>query len=668
MKRILAIGIILLFIGMSISSTTGFNLEKQSTTPLNGKTLYVGGSGPGNYTRIQDAIDNASDGDTVFVYNGTYYEDVVVNKSISLIGEDKNTTVIIYEYEWFVVSITADYVNISGFKIQYSYEGDGISVYSNNNNISNNIISYHLDGIYLKNSNHNIIMNNEFSSNWNCIYLISSEGNLIINNTLMNNSHGLILRKSYNNTLIENKLYYDAMCTTFLIQYSNNNVIKNNTILRGQSIWLWGSNNNTISGNTVEQCRYGIYLMNGSNDNTIFSNCLISNFYYGIKCGGDNKIYHNNFINNTQNANDSGNNTWDDGYPSGGNFWDDYNGTDEDGDGIGDTPYPIPGGDNEDRYPLMKPYGNWSFYPVAKFNWTPSFPEPNETIHFNASESIDYDGNIILYEWDWDNDGVFDENHTNYTATHSWSEYGFYPVTLRVTDNENLTDNKTKTVRVGNQLPYEPSNPIPPNGSTNWSGGGLCWTGGDPDGDEVIYDVYFGNSSPPPIIIINQTSNCSSLPMLDFNTTYYWKIVARDEFGATTEGPIWSFTTRGNNPPDTPIIEGPTSVRPGTYNYTFYSTDPEGDIVFYWINKNDGIVEWIGPYESGEEITIPITWHKKGTYTIRIKAKDIFGNESKWGILEVTVPKNRYMFFLQWLDRFPLLYQFIIRIMERWGK
>ena len=87
-------------------------------------------------------------------------------------------------------------------------------------------------------------------------------------------------------------------------------------------------------------------------------------------------IYHNNFINNEQNAYDGCNNTWDNDYPSGGNFWDDYNGTDEDEDGIGDTPYPIPGGDNDDRYPLMEPYGNWTFSPIAEFTWTPEFQNP----------------------------------------------------------------------------------------------------------------------------------------------------------------------------------------------------------------------------------------------------------------------------------------------------
>ena len=80
--------------------TLGYNIkisetiEQSSMSFSRGKTLYVGGSGGDNYTQIQHAIDNASDGDTVFVYNGTYYENVVVDKSIQLIGEDKNTTII----------------------------------------------------------------------------------------------------------------------------------------------------------------------------------------------------------------------------------------------------------------------------------------------------------------------------------------------------------------------------------------------------------------------------------------------------------------------------------------------------------------------------------------------------------------------------------------------
>ena len=72
----------------------------------------------------------------------------------------------------------------------------------------------------------------------------------------------------------------------------------------------------------------------------------------------NNEIYHNNFYTSGEdNAYDDFSNIWDDSYPSGGNFWDDYTGEDNDGDGIGDTPYDIPGeGNNKDNYPLMNPY------------------------------------------------------------------------------------------------------------------------------------------------------------------------------------------------------------------------------------------------------------------------------------------------------------------------
>jgi pectin methylesterase-like acyl-CoA thioesterase len=97
MRKIIALGIMLLFLVMTISSTIGFNSESQSIKPLsNGNILYVGGSGSSNYTKIQDAVDNASNGDTVFVYDDSspYNENVNVSKSISLIGEDRDTTII----------------------------------------------------------------------------------------------------------------------------------------------------------------------------------------------------------------------------------------------------------------------------------------------------------------------------------------------------------------------------------------------------------------------------------------------------------------------------------------------------------------------------------------------------------------------------------------------
>jgi hypothetical protein len=92
--------------------------------------------------------------------------------------------------------------------------------------------------------------------------------------------------------------------------------------------------------------------------------------------------------------------------------------------------------------------GNENKPPVAGFTWTPSTPKANQTVTFDASTSNDSDGSIIKYEWDWNNDGIYDNSYTTQTATNSWTQAGSYPVTLRVTDNSNATNTKKITVTV----------------------------------------------------------------------------------------------------------------------------------------------------------------------------------------------------------------------------
>ncbi len=96
--------------------------------------------------------------------------------------------------------------------------------------------------------------------------------------------------------------------------------------------------------------------------------------------------------------------------------------------------------------------------------------------------------------------------------------------------------------------------------------------------------------------------------------------------------------------PDIPEIDGPPEGTAGIeYDYTFVTTDPEGDNVFYWIVWGDGspAIEWIGPYNSGEEVTLNHTFEEQGTYMISAKAKDVNEAESDWGYLEVEMPLDQ---------------------------
>ena len=140
---------------------------------------------------------------------------------------------------------------------------------------------------------------------------------------------------------------------------------------------------------------------------------------------------------------------------------------------------------------------------------------------------------------------------------------------------------------------------------------------------------------------------------------YYWKIVAWDDYGLSTEGPIWEFTTKANTQPNAPTITGPAKGKiKVAIAYNFTTTDPDSNNVSYYIDWGDETNSgWIGPYTSGEEITQSHTWTKKGDYTIKAKAKDSFENESDWGELSVSMPCS-YDIPMQWFlerlfERFP---------------
>ena len=198
-----------------------------------GNTLYVGGSGLGNYSRIQDSIDNASSGDTVYVYNGTYYENIVVDKSMNLIGEGKDDTTIDGSVADNVIIITADKVAITGFTIQHSgdvFPKAGINISSDYNVISKNNMTNNFYGITMFHASNNIISENSITNNDHCaIYMSVSSNNNIYDNILKNHAfNGIgVYDSSDSNNITGNTMINNNFCGVNIRISSNNNITGN---------------------------------------------------------------------------------------------------------------------------------------------------------------------------------------------------------------------------------------------------------------------------------------------------------------------------------------------------------------------------------------------------------------------------------------------------------
>jgi nitrous oxidase accessory protein len=339
-KKCLAVGIILLFIGTAIIPSTAQNIEKSSSASR-GHWLHVGGSGPGNYSKIQDAIDNANDGDTVFVYNGLYEERLTIRNAIRLIGESKNATIVRdtnTSDEGILIYVRHSGIMISGFTLWSESDfGKIISNVNSGGSITNMMISNNTFeetsiefGIYLRDCDYSTITQNTFYLNHSrSIYLESGQYCVISNNhmngigmsggielylvsysNISNNSiilsnQGIVLTSSQFNTISNNYFFNNtqAICMEY---YSQNNSILSNYIdnplwklrhsLVLNGIYLINENFNTIiEKNFISHCRIGI-IVESSHNTDISRNTFMNNTVHA-------RFYDTNFFSNHWNEN-----------------------------------------------------------------------------------------------------------------------------------------------------------------------------------------------------------------------------------------------------------------------------------------------------------------------------------------------------------------------------
>ncbi len=223
MKNRVACIAIIISLGLGFTSTIGESqYEKISGSALfqnyKGNTLYVGGNGPKNYSRIQDAIDNASIGDTIFVYSvsSPYYENIIITKNnIKLVGENKYYTIVDGKSIGHVIEINADNVSIEGFTVQHSGpseefkfdSGVHITYMAYYVVVTDNIVVNNQHGIFIDGSKNSTILKNIISNNVEGIIMYGdAQYNIISDNKIENNSNGVHEAFTKHSTIIGNTI------------------------------------------------------------------------------------------------------------------------------------------------------------------------------------------------------------------------------------------------------------------------------------------------------------------------------------------------------------------------------------------------------------------------------------------------------------------------------
>lgn len=282
-------------------------------------TVFVNPDGSGDFISIQDAIDGTEESTTIRVAEGVYYESLVIDKKVTILGNDSTSTIIDGGGIGDVIKAVSEKVHLSGLTIQNSGRSEladfdaAIEIKANNTKVDECILKNCIAGIDLR-SYSNSISNCVFIDNLFGVYAIESFENVFSGNEFKRNSQvGLFIFNSMGN------------------EVKNGNRFVDNAI----GLQVRGSKHNIINDNIFSDNEKGLYICCVSSDNSMFGNSFLHN---SLVHAEDTVEY----------------NIWYDPQEKQGNYWDDYVGVDADGNGIGDSAYII--SDSKeiyDLYPLI---------------------------------------------------------------------------------------------------------------------------------------------------------------------------------------------------------------------------------------------------------------------------------------------------------------------------
>ena len=294
----------------------------------------------------------------------------------------------------------------------------------------------------------------------------------------------------------------------------------------------------------------------------------------------------------------------------------------------------------------------------------PSIPTGETTGYHGTSytystSSADPDGDDLYYQFDWGNNimsswlGPYHSGEIVHTS-YIWNAPGSYQVKANAKDiyGKQSDWSMVLSVTMTNRAPSQPSFPTPQHAATNVPiNPALSWTGADPDGDIVTYEVYFGTMNPPPKIVDNQSDSSFHPGTVQYQTTYYWKIISWDSFGSSTSSPVWSFTTEATDDGSSGEPNGDTGEQntPPVANASLSEKTGVVDTILVLNGSrsydSDGyLTKWswdFGDDTNGSgEITIH-TYQNIGMYTVTLTVTDDKGATGNDTIIVQILTANR---------------------------